>query len=126
MPLDRFGRDINYLRISLTDHCNLRCIYCMPIKGLRFAQPEEVLTAEEIAAVVRAAAGIGFHKFRLTGGEPTLRGDLVEIVERIAAIDGVRDLSMTTNGILLPEIAQALRRAGLHRVNIHVDTLRPE
>jgi len=126
MAVDGFGRNINYLRISLTDHCNLRCIYCMPLKGLRFAPAENLLTAGEIATVVRAAVQCGFHKFRLTGGEPTLREDLLEIVEQIAAIEGVHDLSMTTNGILLPPIARDLRRAGLNRVNIHVDTLHPE
>lgn len=126
MPLDRFGRQINYLRISLTDHCNLRCAYCMPIRGLHFAPAEELLTAAEIATVVEAAVEIGFHKFRLTGGEPTLRPDLMEIVERIAAIDGVQDLSMTSNGVLLPRLAGPLKHAGLDRVNIHVDTLNPE
>jgi len=126
MPLDRFGRQINYLRISLTDHCNLRCVYCMPVKGLHFAPVEELLTAEEIALVARAAVQVGFHKFRLTGGEPTLRADLIEIVERLTAIDGVDDLSMTTNGISLPRLACPLREAGLNRVNIHIDTLHPE
>ena len=125
MPLDRFGRPIDYLRISLTDHCNLRCVYCMPLRPLHFAPAEDLLTADEIALVVRAALSVGFRKFRLTGGEPTLRPDLVDIVERIAALD-VADLSMTTNGVLLPRIAPALRRAGLHRVNIHIDTLNPD
>jgi cyclic pyranopterin phosphate synthase len=123
MPLDRFGRQINYLRISLTDHCNLRCLYCMPIRGLQFVAAEEQLTAAEIAAVAEAAVNLGFHKFRLTGGEPTLRTDLVEIVERLAALPGVDDLSMTTNGMALPRLAGPLRRAGLHRVNIHIDSL---
>ncbi len=123
VPLDRFGRDINYLRISLTDHCNLRCVYCMPIRGLHFAPAEDLLTADEIASVVEAAVGVGFRKFRLTGGEPTLRADLVEIVERLAKLPGVDDLSMTTNGMLLPRLAVPLREAGLRRVNIHIDTL---
>jgi len=126
MPLDPFNRDINYLRVSLTDHCNLRCVYCMPVRGLQFAPREEVLTAPDIEKVVRAAAAIGFRKIRLTGGEPTLRSDLVEIVAAIAAISGVEDLSMTTNGVLLPPLAKPLREAGLRRVNIHVDTLNPE
>src|SRR5947207_168431 len=99
MPIDRFGRDINYLRISLTDHCNLRCLYCMPVRDLEFAPAEDLLTADEIELVVSAAVQVGFHKFRLTGGEPTLRTDLLNIVRRIATVEGVSDLSMTTNGI---------------------------
>jgi GTP 3',8-cyclase len=126
MPRDRFGRDINYLRISLIDHCNLRCVYCMPLRGLTFIPSPELLTAEEIETVVRAAVGLGFRKFRLTGGEPTLRPDLVEITRRIAAVPGVQDLAMTTNAILLPRLARPLAEAGLRRVNVHVDTLDPE
>lgn len=126
MPPDGFDRKNGSLRISLTDHCNLRCLYCMPVQALRFAPPEEMLTAEEIERVAQAAVRVGFHKFRLTGGEPTLRADLVDIVARLAAIDGVRDLAMTTNGILLPDLAQPLRAAGLRRVNIHLDTLNPD
>jgi GTP 3',8-cyclase len=126
MPRDRFGRDINYLRISLIDHCNLRCVYCMPLRGLTFIPSPELLTGEEIETVVRAAVGLGFRKFRLTGGEPTLRPDLVEITRRIAAVPGVQDLAMTTNAILLPRLARPLAEAGLRRVNVHVDTLDPE
>ena len=126
MPSDRFQRDINYLRISLTDHCNLRCLYCMPLRGLSFCPSEELLTADEIQTVVRAAVSVGFRKFRLTGGEPTLRADLVEIVRKIRAVPAVQDLALTTNGILLPGLAQPLVDAGLTRVNIHVDTLHPE
>ncbi len=125
MPLDRFGRQIDYLRISLTDHCNLRCLYCMPLRDLHFAPAEDLLSAEEIGRVAEAAVRVGFRKFRLTGGEPTLRSDLVEIVERLSGIEGVDDLSMTTNGVLLPRLARRLRDAGLRRVNIHVDTLDP-
>lgn len=123
---DRFGRTINYLRISLTDHCNLRCVYCMPLKGLTFAPSAELLSADEIETVVRAAVSVGFTKFRLTGGEPTLRADIVDITRRIASIEGVRDLAMTTNAILLPRLAKPLREAGMSRLNIHVDTLDPE
>ncbi|HXK09338.1 MAG TPA: GTP 3',8-cyclase MoaA [Vicinamibacteria bacterium] len=126
MPRDRFGREIDYLRLSVIDHCNLRCVYCMPLRGLSFVPSPELLTAAEIEAVARAAAGVGFRKFRLTGGEPTLRADLVEIVRRIAAVPGVEDVAMTTNGILLPRLARPLREAGLRRLNIHVDTLHPE
>ena len=126
MPRDRFGREIDYLRLSLIDHCNLRCVYCMPLRGLSFVPSPELLTAAEIETVARAAVAVGFRKFRLTGGEPTLRPDIVEITERIAAVPGVEGLAMTTNGILLPRLAQPLREAGLTRLNIHVDTLHPE
>jgi cyclic pyranopterin phosphate synthase len=126
VPRDRFGREIDYLRISVIDHCNLRCVYCMPLRGLSFVPSPELLTPAEIEAVVRAAVGIGFRKFRLTGGEPTLRADLVEIVGRVAQVPGVADLAMTTNGILLPRLARPLREAGLRRLNIHVDSLHPE
>src|SRR5215831_7882817 len=125
MPQDGFGREIDYLRISLTDHCNLRCVYCMPLEGLSFAPPAHLLTAQEIETVARAAVAVGFRKFRLTGGEPTLRADLLEIVERLAAVPGVRDLAMTTNGIRLRELAPALAAAGLRRVNVHLDSLDP-
>ncbi len=125
LPRDLFGRAIDYLRLSLIDHCNLRCVYCMPLRGLRFIPSRELLTAAEIETVVRAAVAVGFRKFRLTGGEPTLRQDLVEIVARIAGIEGVQDLAMTTNGILLPRLARPLREAGLARLYIHLDTLDP-
>ncbi len=126
MPLDSFNRQINYLRVSITDHCNLRCVYCMPIRDLHFAPREELLTAAESETGVSAAAGVGYSKVRITGGEPTLRSDVVDIVRRIAGIDGIDDVAMTTNAILLPRWAEELRRAGLNRVNIHVDTLDPE
>lgn len=123
---DRYGREINYLRLSLTDRCNLRCVYCMPMQGLTFVPNPELLTAVELEQVVRAAVAVGFNKVRLTGGEPTLRHDIVEIVGRLARIDGVDQLVMTTNGYRLPCLAQELKEAGLKRVNIHVDSLRPE
>jgi cyclic pyranopterin phosphate synthase len=126
LPRDRFGREINYLRLSVTDHCNLRCVYCMPLRGLTFIPSPELLTATEIETVVRAAVSVGFHKFRLTGGEPTLRPDIVEMTRRIAGVAGVEDLAMTSNGILLPRLAVPLREAGLTRLNIHVDTLNPD
>jgi cyclic pyranopterin phosphate synthase len=125
MPRDGFGREIDYLRISLTDHCNLRCVYCMPLTGLTYVPPEHLLTAAEIELVARAAVAVGFRKFRLTGGEPTLRADLLQIVERLAGVPGVDDLAMTTNGVLLPRLARPLAEAGLRRVNIHLDTLDP-
>jgi cyclic pyranopterin phosphate synthase len=126
MPRDRFQREIDYLRISLIDHCNLRCVYCMPLDARRRTSNAQLLTPAEIEAVARAAVSVGFRKIRLTGGEPTLRQDLIEIVERLSAISGLRDLSLTTNGILLRRLAQPLARAGLKRVNVHLDTLNPE
>jgi cyclic pyranopterin phosphate synthase len=126
MPRDGFGREIDYLRISLTDHCNLRCVYCMPTSGLAFLPSEELLDAHEIELVAAAAVSIGFRKIRLTGGEPTLRADLLDIVSRLAALPGLRDLALTTNGVLLPKLAHRLRRAGLRRVNVHLDSLDPD
>lgn len=126
MPKDRYNREINYLRISLTDHCNLRCRYCMPLTGLRFVASRELLAAAEIQTVVHAAAEVGFRKVRLTGGEPMLREDLPEIVRRVRAVGRITDLSMTTNAILLPAMAQLLADAGLMRVNVHLDTLHPD
>ena len=126
MPKDRFGREIDYLRISVIDHCNLRCVYCMPLRGLSFIPSPELLTPVEIETVAKAALTLGFHKFRLTGGEPTLRPDILEIVGKIAALEGVRDVAMTTNAILLPRLARPLKEAGLRRLNIHVDSLDPE
>jgi GTP 3',8-cyclase len=125
MPRDSFNRVIDYLRISLTDRCNLRCVYCMPLEGLRFLPNAEMLTAEEIERVVRAAVRVGFRKFRLTGGEPTLRLDLLEIVERLAAVPGVGELALTTNGLLMAKLAEPLKRAGLARINVHLDSLKP-
>jgi cyclic pyranopterin phosphate synthase len=121
LPRDRFGREIDYLRLSVTDHCNLRCVYCMPLRGLSFIPSPELLTAAEIETVVRAAVSVGFRKFRLTGGEPTLRPDIVEITRRIAEVPGVEGLAMTSNAILLPRLAGPLREAGLTRLNIHVE-----
>jgi cyclic pyranopterin phosphate synthase len=125
MPLDGFGRTIDYLRISVIDHCNLRCVYCMPLSGLKFSRSDDLLSPAEIESVARAAVAVGFRRVRLTGGEPTLRPDLLEIVARLGRLSGLRDIAMTTNGILLPRLAQPLVRAGLRRVNIHIDTLHP-
>ena len=125
MALDRFGRRIHYLRISLTDHCNLRCVYCMP-EEMVFRPNAELMQDDEILRLVRVFTGLGFDKFRLTGGEPTLRANILEIVKGIAATPGVRSLSMTTNGVLLPKLAQPLADSGLQRVNISVDTLDTE
>ncbi len=123
---DQFGRHINYLRISLIDRCNLRCVYCMPVNGLKFLPGEDLLTADEIELIVQAAASAGFRKIRFTGGEPTLRPELVDIVRRTALVAGIEDIAMTTNGIRLPQMARDLADAGMTRVNVHIDTLNPE
>jgi cyclic pyranopterin phosphate synthase len=123
---DRFSRKIDYLRISVTDRCNLRCRYCMPESGLNLLRHEDILSFEEILEVVHAAADIGITKVRLTGGEPLVRHGIIKLVRMIAAVEGIKDFAMTTNGILLPEFAFELARAGLHRVNISLDTAHPE
>jgi GTP 3',8-cyclase len=125
VPRDGFNREIDYLRISVVDRCNLRCVYCMPLDGLRFIPGAELLTPAEFEIVAQAAVGVGFRKFRLTGGEPLLRRDIVEIVERICRVAGVGGVALTTNGVLLAELAPALKRAGLERLNIHLDSLNP-
>jgi GTP 3',8-cyclase len=125
VPKDSFNREIDYLRISVIDNCNLRCVYCMPLEGLRFAPKPELLSAAEIEMVVRAAVGVGFRKFRLTGGEPTIRSDLLEIIQRTSAVPGVGELAMTTNALLLAKLAAPLKAAGLSRVNVHLDSLNP-
>ncbi len=125
MAYDRFGRRIHYLRISLTDHCNLRCVYCMP-EDITFRPNAELMQDDEILALVRLFASLGFDKIRLTGGEPTVRAGVVELVRQIAATSGIRTLSMTTNGVLFSRLAQPLAEAGLQRVNFSLDTLNPE
>ena len=121
---DRFERRIEYLRVSVTDKCNLRCIYCMPEEGLQWLQRADILTYEEIAAIVAAAACTGVRSVRLSGGEPLVRKNLDRLVEAIAAIPGVDDLALSTNGLLLQEQLPQLARAGLRRLNISLDTLR--
>lgn len=121
--LDSFRRRISYLRVSLTDRCNFRCVYCMPQHGAHFAPRDELLTDDELLRVVRSCAAVGFEKIRLTGGEPTLRRNLVELVRGIAATPGIREVSMTTNALRLAEIAEQLKAAGLQRVNISIDSL---
>ena len=125
MAIDRFGRNIHYLRISLTDHCNLRCVYCMP-EDMIFRPNAELMQDDEVLLLVRLFASLGFDKFRLTGGEPTVRAHIVDLVAEIAHTPGVRSLSMTTNGVLLSRLAQPLAQAGLQRVNISIDTLDDE
>ncbi len=124
MALDRFGRNIHYLRISLTDHCNLRCVYCMP-EDMTFRPNAEMMQDDEIMTLVRLFARLGFDKIRLTGGEPTVRARIVDIVRGIAETPGIRSISMTTNGILLGKLARPLKEAGLERVNVSIDTLDP-
>lgn len=124
--IDSYGRRIDYLRISVTDRCNLRCTYCMPPEGVPLAWRTQILSYEEIAEVVRSAAAMGVTKIRLTGGEPLVRRDLVRLMKMLAAIDGIRDLAMTTNGILLPRYARSLALAGLHRVNVSLDAMAPD
>jgi cyclic pyranopterin phosphate synthase len=124
MSFDRFGRNINYLRISLTDKCNLRCVYCMP-EDMTFRPRDELLQDDEIIRLVGVFAELGFHKYRLTGGEPTVRANVVDLVRLIAHTPGVKALAMTTNGLLLDRLARPLADAGLQRVNISIDTLDP-
>jgi cyclic pyranopterin phosphate synthase len=123
--IDTFGRQHNNLRISVTDRCNLRCTYCMP-EDVVFMDRSALLTFEEITHFVRVAAPLGIDKVRLTGGEPLMRRDLPKLVRMLADIPGIRDLGLTTNGLLLAEHAQALHDAGLRRINVSLDTLSPE
>jgi cyclic pyranopterin phosphate synthase len=122
MAWDHFGRQIHYLRISLTDHCNLRCVYCMP-EEMSFMPSAEIMQDDEILRLTRLFVRLGFDKFRLTGGEPTVRAHIVDLAGGIAHTPGVRSLSMTTNGILFSRLAEPLARAGLTRVNFSLDTL---
>ena len=124
MLTDTFGRVHNNLRVSVTDRCNLRCVYCMP-EEVTFLDRAELLTFEEIAHFVRVAAPLGIDKIRLTGGEPLMRRDLPKLVRLLADIPGIRDVGLTTNGLLLAGHAQALYDAGLRRINISLDTLDP-
>ena len=124
--IDPFGRAVQYLRISVTDRCNLRCTYCMPAEGVPYEERDAVLTYEEILRLVRLLARHGLRKVRLTGGEPLVRRDLATLVREIAAIPAITDLGLTTNGVLLARHAQELWDAGLRRINISLDTLRPE
>ncbi len=124
--VDRFGRRITYLRVSVTDKCNLRCVYCMPEEGVRPLDHDSVLRHEEIARIVRIASELGIRRVRITGGEPLVRRGVVDLVRMLAGIPGVRDLSMTTNASMLGAHARALVSAGLRRVNISLDTLRAD
>jgi cyclic pyranopterin phosphate synthase len=123
---DTFGRRIEYLRISVTDKCNLRCVYCMPEAGLPWLRHEQILSYEEIAQVVATMAPLGLRKLRLTGGEPLVRRDVVNLVELLAAIPGIEDIALSTNAVLLADQAAALKGAGVTRANISLDSLRPD
>lgn len=122
--LDSFGRRINYLRVSLTDKCNLRCVYCMP-EQMVFRPNDELLSDEEMVKVLRATSLLGFDKYRLTGGEPTVRPSLIDIVKEIRALPNTREIAMTTNGLRLAKLAAPLKQAGLDRVNVSIDSLDP-
>jgi cyclic pyranopterin phosphate synthase len=121
---DQFGRKIDYLRISVTDKCNLRCTYCMPVEGLDWIDRDEFLTYEEIASVVRQMAGQGLRRLRLTGGEPLVRRDLPDLVHMLSVIPGIEDIAVSTNAILLPQFGRELLEAGVSRINVSLDTLR--
>lgn len=123
--IDAFGREINYLRLSITDRCNLRCQYCMPKEGIQKLDHEEILTLEEIDEIVGTFVDLGINKIRITGGEPLVRKGIISLIEKIRKHDGIKDLALTTNGIHLKEMASALKVAGLNRVNISLDSLDP-
>jgi cyclic pyranopterin phosphate synthase len=124
--IDQFGRRVEYLRVSVTDKCNLRCVYCMPLDGLDWLKRESLLSYEEIASVLRTMAGMGLEKVRITGGEPLVRKDLPRLVEMVADIPEIVDISLSTNAVLLADQAQALRDAGISRVNVSLDSLQEE
>ena len=123
---DQFGRRIEYLRISVTDRCNFRCAYCMPLEGLPWLPREEILSYEEITEVVRQLAPLGVSRLRITGGEPTIRPQLSTLIAMLRAVPGIEDIALSTNGVKLPEMAEELKSAGLDRVNMSADSLKPE
>jgi len=124
--IDNYNRNINYLRISITDRCNLRCRYCIPKEGLSVLGHEDILKYEEILRIVNVAVKMGVEKVRITGGEPLVRREVVDFIARLAAISGIKDISLTTNGILLESFAALLFQAGIKRINISLDSLNPE
>lgn len=123
---DRLNRDIHYMRLSITELCNLRCRYCMPAEGVYKKAHDEMMTEDEIIRAVQAAASLGIDKLRITGGEPLVKKNVVSICQRAACVEGIREVCLTTNGVLLPELAGPLKEAGVRRVNISLDTLDPE
>ncbi len=122
---DKFQRQINYLRISVTDRCNLRCVYCMPEDGVQCVPHKEILTIEEIVEVVAAGVPLGIRKVRLTGGEPLIRRGILDLIRKLRTIPEIDDIALTTNGILLEKMAGGLKEAGVNRVNVSLDTLKP-
>jgi len=122
---DQFGRSIEYLRISVTDRCNFRCVYCMPERGLAWLPKPQILSYEEITEIVRQLAPLGLKRLRITGGEPTVRPELPTLIRALRAVPGIEDIALSTNGVKLPQMAQVLRDAGLDRVNMSADSLRP-
>ena len=124
--IDSFGRKINYLRLSVTDRCNLRCIYCMPAEGVRKLRHQDILSYEELMLLAGTAVGIGIEKIRVTGGEPLVRKGILDFLGNLSQIPQLRQLVLTTNGMLLPEMAEGLSKAGVQRLNISLDSLRPE
>jgi cyclic pyranopterin phosphate synthase len=126
MLIDRCNRRITYLRVSVTDRCNLRCVYCMPLEGVKWQEHDSIMRYEEIEKIIRVAAEEGIREVRITGGEPLVRKNLPDLIRLISAIKDIEDISLTTNGILLADQAQDLKRAGLNRINISLDTMNPE
>ena len=126
MLKDTFNRTIDYIRISITDRCNLRCVYCMPSGGVKFLEHRDILQYEEIARILRVAVHTGMRKVRITGGEPLVRRNITDLIKMIKGIEGIHQLSMTTNGILLERYAEPLAEAGLDRVNVSLDSLKPD
>ena len=124
--IDQHGRNISYLRISLTDKCNLRCRYCMPEEGVCRRSHNEMMNEDEMVTAVRVAASLGVHKVRLTGGEPLVKKNILSICRRVSAVEGIKEVCLTTNGILLPQMAADLKEAGVKRINLSLDTLDPE
>ena len=124
--IDKFGRDITYMRLSVTDKCNLRCRYCMPVEGVCLKEHKEMLTEDEMITAVEAAASLGVRKLRITGGEPLVKRNIVSICRRAAAVEGIREVCLTTNGLMLPKLAKDLKDAGVKRINLSLDTLDPE
>jgi cyclic pyranopterin phosphate synthase len=123
---DQFGRSIEYLRISVTDRCNFRCLYCMPVEGLSWLPKNDILSYEEISTIVRQLAPLGLRRLRITGGEPTIRPDIERLIAMLKAVPQVEDIALSTNGVRLPELARPLQEAGLDRVNMSVDSLRSD
>ena len=124
--LDRYNRKINYLRISVTDRCNFRCVYCMPAEGVPLMDHNKILSFDEIYDIAKTAVSMGVDKIRLTGGEPLVRKNIIELVKMIGSIEGLKDFGMTSNGVYLTKYAKQLKEAGLHRVNVSLDTMNPE